>query len=150
MQKVLNSKEVKKILNWLKEQYGIKELKIGNVFLRNNKDKIYISNKNISELDPKSLRINIIGMYFAKEEPNGIRLSIEGSQIIGPKATKNVAELNKGQIAEWMRGEDIELKSDLKGFVIIKCDNDFYGVGGYKEGKILNYVQKERRIKRLT
>ena len=150
MQKVLNSKEIKKILNWLKEQYGIKELKIGNVFLKSTKDKIYLSTNKISELEPKSLRINIIGMYFAKEDPKGVRLSIEGSQIIGPKATKNVAELNKGQIAEWMRGEDVTFEGDFKGFVIIKHNNDFYGVGGYKEGKILNYVSKDRRIKRLT
>lgn len=150
MQKVLNTREVKVILKWLKEQYGIKELKIDSVFLKSTKDRIYLSNKYISELEPKSLRINLIGMYFATEEPNGVRLSIEGSQIIGPKSTKNVAELNKKQIADWMRGEDIEYQGSLKGFVIIKCDNDFYGVGGYKEGKILNYVSKDRRIKRLV
>jgi len=149
MQKVLNTREVKVILAWLKEQYGIKELKIKNVFLKSTKDKIYLSNQNISELDTKNLRINLIGMYFAKEDTNGIRLSIEGSQIIGPKATKNVAELNKKQTAEWMRGEDIEYEGSLKGFVIIKCENDFYGVGNYKEGRILNFVSKDRRIKRL-
>ena len=149
MQKVLNSKEIKVILNWLKEQYGINELKIDNVFLKSTKDKIYLSTKKIAELDAKNLRINLIGMYFAKED-NGVRLSIEGSQIIGPKATKNIVELNEEQIKQWMRGEGIEIKGDFKGFVIIKHNNDFYGVGNYKEGKILNYVPKDRRIKRLT
>jgi len=150
MQKVLNSKDVKVLLAWLKEHYGIKDLKFDAAFLKSTKDKIYMSTKKISELDAKNLRINLLGMYFAKEEHNGIRLSIEGSQLVGPKASKNVVDLSKEQIAEWIRGEDITLQGDFKGFVIIRCGNDFYGTGNYKEGKILNYVPKERRIKRLT
>jgi len=149
MQKVLNSREVKKILNWLKEHYGIKELKIDKVFLKSTKDRIYLVSKKISELETKNLRLNLIGMYFAKEEKNGVRLSIEGSQIIGPKATKNIAELNKEQINEWIKGQDITGDLKVEGFVIIKHKDDFYGVGNYKEGKILNYIPKERRIKKI-
>ena len=149
MQKVLNSKEVKVILNWLKEHYGIKELKIEGTFLKSTKDKIYLSTRKIGELEPKSLRINLIGMYFAKQEKNGVRLSIEGSQLIGPKAIKNVAELNNDQMNSWVRGDDLDYEADLTGFVIIKYKDDFFGVGNYKEGKILNYVPKERRIKKI-
>ena len=149
MQKILNSKEIKRILKWLKDHYCIKELKIEKVFLQNTKDKIYLISKKISEMETKNLRINLIGMYFAKQEKNGLRLTIEGSQIIGLKATKNIAVLNKEQIKQWIRGEDIGYQEDLKGFVIIKHENDFYGTGFYKEGKILNYVPKERRIKGL-
>ena len=149
MQRILNSKEIKKILNWLKEHYSIKELKIDKAFLQNTKDKIYLISKKISEFEDKNLRINLIGMYFAKEEKKGIRLSIEGSQIIGSEATKNVIELNKNQLSDWLNGQDVELTADLEGFVIIKHGNDFFGVGNYKEGKILNYVPKERRIKKV-
>lgn len=149
MQKVLNTREVKKILDWLKKHYGIKELKIDKVFLRSAKDKIYLISRKVSELETKNLRINLVGMYFAKEEKKGIRLSIEGSQIIGPKATKNVVELNKKQVDDWTKGQDINCDADAEGFIIIKNDKDFYGVGNYKEGKILNYVPKERRIKKL-
>lgn len=149
MQKILNTREVKKILNWLKEHYGIKELKIDKAFLKSTKDKIYLISKKISELETKNLRINLIGMYFAKEDQKGIRLSIEGSQIVGPKAKKNIAEMSKEQIQRWIRGEDIDFKGNLEGFVIIKNENDFYGTGVYKEGKILNYIPKERRIKKI-
>lgn len=149
MQKILNTREVKRILNWLKEHYDIKELKIDKAFLKSTKDKIYLISKKISELETKNLRINLIGMYFAKENQKGIRLSIEGSQIIGPKAKKNIAELSKEQIQRWIRGEDIDFKGNLKGFVIIKHGNDFYGTGVCKEGKILNYIPKERRVKKI-
>lgn len=149
MQKVLNTREVKKILNWLKEHYGIKELKIDKAFLQSTKDKIYLISKKISELDPKSLRINLIGLYFAKLEKTGIRLSIEGAQIIGPKSTKNVVKLDKSQMNDWIRGNDIGYNADVEGFIIVKHKNDFFGVGTYKDGKILNYVPKERRIKKI-
>lgn len=149
MQKVLNTREVKRILNWLKEHYGIKELKIDKAFLKSTKDRIYLISKKLSELDPKNLRINIIGLYFAKLEKNEIRLSIEGSQIIGPKATKNVIEVDEEQIKAWIRGGDISYEAGAEGFVLIKYKNDFFGVGKYKEGKILNYVPKERRIKKI-
>lgn len=149
MQKVLNTREVKKILDWLKEHYGIKELKIDKVFLKSAKDKIYLVSRKVSELETKNLRINLVGMYFAKEEKNGIRLSIEGSQIIGPKATKNVIELGEQQVSNWIKGQDISCDADAEGFVIIKNGKDFYGVGNCKEGKVLNYVPKERRIKKL-
>lgn len=149
MQIILNSREVKKILNWLKQQYGIKDLKIPQAFLKSSNDRIYLISKKISELETEKLRINLIGMYFAKEEKNGIRLSIEGSQLIGSKASKNFIELNEKQVSDWTKGMDIEINADVEGFVIIKHSNDFYGVGNYKEGKILNYVPKERRIKKI-
>jgi len=146
MQKILNSKEIKKILNWLKEQYGIKELKIDRAFLKNNKDKIFLISKDISELQTRNIRLNLIGMYFAKEVKDGIRLSIEGSQLIGPKAKKNIIDLDEKQLDDWLNGQDVEYETDSKGFVIIRYNNDFYGVGTAKEGKILNYVPKDRRI----
>ena len=59
MQRILNSKEIKKILNWLKEHYSIKELKIDKAFLQNTKDKIYLISKKISEFEDKNLRINL-------------------------------------------------------------------------------------------
>ncbi len=148
--KILNSREKKNILNWLKIQYGIKELKINKIFLKNNKDKIYLINKEITQLDEENLRINLIGMYFAKKEKGSIRLSIEGSQIIGPKATKNIIELNKKQIKEWLQGNSINIVNNyLEGFIILKFKDDFYGIGNYKEGKILNYIPKERRIRNV-
>ena len=86
-------------------------------------------------------------MYFCDLE-NGIRLSIEGSQIIGPKATKNVVEINDEQVKQWLKGEDLEIedKNNYSGFVIIKNKNDFLGTGKIKDNKILNYVNKGRRV----
>jgi len=91
------------------------------------------------------LRINSLGLYFGKIEKDGLRLSIEGSQLIGNKSKKNVIKLDDNQVKEWMAGEVLEIK-DYKGFVIIKHKNDFLGCGKAKEDRILNFVPKTRRL----
>ena len=147
--KFLNSKEVKEIFELIEEQWGAK-LKLDYTFARNNKHRVFIINKDISKIDFSKLRINSVGMYFCDLE-NEIRLSIEGSQIIGPKATKNIVEINESQVKQWLKGEDLKIedKNDYSGFLILKNGNDFLGTGKFKENKILNYVSKSRRINSL-
>ena len=142
---ILNSKEIKEILKLIEKQWSAK-LKPDYAFLRNNKNRIFIINRDVSKIDFSKLRINSIGMYFCDLE-NGIRLSIEGSQIVGPKAAKNIVEINESQVKQWLKGEDLEVNGNYSGFVIIKHNDDFLGTGKFKENKVLNYVSKSRRIK---
>ena len=144
--KILNSKEIKEILKLIEKQWGAK-LKLDYAFLKNPKNRVFIINKeDISKIELEKLRINSIGMYFCEIDKLGIRLSIEGSQIIGKKAEKNIVEINEEQAKQWFKGEDLEIRGNYSGFVIIKHNNDFLGNGKYKDGKILNYVSKSRRI----
>jgi len=55
-------------------------------------------------------------------------------------------ELNDNEAKEWMRGNDLEMKGDFSGFLIIKHKEDFLGCGKYANGKILNYIGKARRV----
>ncbi len=144
--KILNSKERKKILGLLEENWGFNE-KLDYVFLETEKRKIYIAKKEIFDLDTSQLRVNSVGIYFA-EARVGIRLSIEGSQIVGPKAAKNVVELDDKEARQWMEGNDLDKPVETESFVILKHNNDFLGSGkSTKEGKILNYVPKTRRLR---
>src|SRR3989339_1417671 len=106
---VLNSKEMKKLLASIREQFG--EFKTeGYAFFRNNEDKVFILSRKFADLDDSLLRINNLGLYFCKEEKDGIRLSIEGAQLVNPKL--NVIDMSKEQMYAWMRGEDIEVGDD--------------------------------------
>jgi len=145
--KILNKKEANQLLDKIKEQYSIKDLKLDYVFLRNNKNRIFITNRDISRIDLNNLKINSIGLYFCSIEKGGIRLTIEGSQLIGKKAKENVLELDDKEANDWLKGNDINTNQKLNGFVLIKNKNDFLGSGKYKEGKILNFVPKSRRLK---
>ena len=144
--KILNNKEIKEIYKLIREQWGAK-IKLDYGFLKNSKNRIFVISKDIAKIDTSKLRLNSAGMYFCEIDSKGIRLSIEGSQIIGEKATKNVVELNDEETRRWFKGEDLEKNcEDCRGFLIIKHKNDFLGTGKYTNGKILNYVGKTRRV----
>ncbi|MBU2634430.1 MAG: hypothetical protein KJ674_04240 [Nanoarchaeota archaeon] len=145
--KILNSKEKKLILNKIQEQFKTSNLDLDYVFLQNNQGRIFLLSNSFKKLDTKNLRINALGLYFANISKD-IRLTIEGSQLIGNKS-KNILEINNDQLKDWLRGFDIETDKELNRFVIIKNNNDFYGSGLYNKNKILNYIPKERRIKNL-
>ena len=144
--KILNNKEIKEIFKMIEKQWDAR-LKLDYGFLQNQKNKIFIISKDISKIDTSKLRLNSAGMYFCEIDKHGIRLSIEGSQIVGQNAAKNVVELSEEETRKWFKGEDLEKEcTDCKGFVILKNNNDFLGNGKYSNGKILNYVGKTRKI----
>lgn len=145
--KILNKKEIRNFTENLKKQFQIEDLNLSYIFLTNQEGKIYITSQEIAKIDLAKLRINNIGLYFAKIEDDGIRLSIEGSQLIGKKVNKNTIELDIGESKLWFLGNDLDYNGNEKGYVILKHENDFLGCGKIKNNKILNYIDKGRRIK---
>jgi len=144
--KILNSKEIKEIYGLIDKQWGAK-IKLDFGFLKNSKNRVFVVSKDISRIDTSKLRLNSVGMYFCEYDKVSIRLSIEGSQIVGPKAEKNVVELNEDETKKWFKGEDLEKEcKNCQGFVLLKHNGDFLGNGKYANGKILNYVAKTRRV----
>ena len=145
---ILNSKEKKNIFSIMQKQWGTKIVpkQFDYVFMINEKGRVYISNKELFELDFSQLRVDSFGLYLGELLDKTFRLSIEGSQIIGPLAEKNVAELDDKQVRDWLRGEDIEAEN-VDGFVILKHGKDFAGSGKFVNGKIINFVPKIRRVR---
>lgn len=155
--RILNTRERKGILELLKQQYKADFRKKASelVVLLSSKNKIYLLSRDFGMVDDKKLRIDSAGLYFGEIMKNEeLRLSIEGSQLIGPIAKKNVVVLDDEETRLWLKGNDIEKELKAKGFVILKNRNretgkyDFLGSGKYREEekKILNYVPKARRV----
>lgn len=87
------------------------------------------------------------GVYFARIESDGIRLSIEGSFLVGPRATKNVVELDDERARRYLAGESVEVDENLYGWVIVKWRSYFLGSAKAKEGRLINYVPGDRRLR---
>ena len=87
------------------------------------------------------------GVYFARIESDGIRLSIEGSFLVGPRATKNVVELDDERARRYLAGESVQIDENLHGWVIVKWRNYFLGSAKAKEGRLINYVPGDRRLR---
>lgn len=141
------SKEKKQVLSLIKEQWGADFKAKDLAFLRSEKDRIYAVHKDVDKIDLSLYRINTVGMYFAEHKKGEFRLSIEGSQLLGPLAKKNVVELDDEEKVAWLRGEDLHKEGEWSGFVIMKHNDDFLGTGKYTaDGRILNFVPKTRRL----
>ncbi len=147
--KILSIKEKKKIEEFLKERFGI--TRVAGLLVKRGEERIFLfqgnlNPKQIIELE-KTIPLERVGIYFAKmvrEEP---KLSIEGVQILKDQIKKNIFELDKEQAEQWMTGQELNIKTGKKGFIIMKYNDDLLGCGNASEEKITNFIPKSRRLK---
>ncbi|MBS7247301.1 MAG: hypothetical protein QXW47_01335 [Candidatus Jordarchaeales archaeon] len=130
----------------LQAQFGIPKIN-GVRLLLSGKRRIRAASEDLlKKIDNQN--VLSVGVYFATLMPDGIRLSVEGSQMVGESAKKNVVEID-GTLAErWIKGENIPIPPDFEGYVIVKdkSRNDFIGCGLAKKGTLINFFPKARRI----
>lgn len=146
---ILNSKAIKELVKLLQQQWGY-DAKLECGFLQKEND-IFLITKDVDKIALGELNVNSLGLYFAELRHEQLRLSIEGSQIIGKTAKKNVLEISDAQMRQWLKGENLDAPDgsstcDDNAYLIIKHDTDFFGCGRIKDGKLLNFVPKARRL----
>lgn len=151
---ILSINEKKQIENLLKAQFGIKE--IPGILVKRGVERIFIFQGDYTPKEIKQLeqwtQIERVGVYFAKifQDKQGnehIRLSIEGSQILSKQFTENIFELTKELAEKWMQGEELQIKTGKKGFIVMKYKEDYLGTGKASEEKVGNFIPKSRRLK---
>ena len=167
---ILSNHETNEILSKLNVQFGIQE--IPGKLIKIGKEKIFLFQGDFSDEQIKNLEkiafIERIGIYIGAIflPTNEIRLSIEGTQIFKNQITKNIFEINNErfrggenlitnnrarsgaeQLNNWMQGEELNIKTNLKGIIIIKHKNNYLGCGKASENKIGNFIPKSRRLK---
>ena len=147
--KILSEQEKRKIENQLHAQFGIKEIP-GKIVMRGEERLFFFTGKidedGIRKLE-QSAPIEKVGVYFAKLINEEIKLTIEGTQLLKEQITKGIFQINDSQAEEWMMGRELNLKSGLKGFVVMKNNDDYLGCGKASQEKITNFIPKSRRLK---
>jgi NOL1/NOP2/fmu family ribosome biogenesis protein len=154
---VLNSKERKVFYEKLNTYFGLdKDFELEGVLLVTDKNKYYLADNKFKEVI-NQVYAKIVGLYIAEINEYGeIRLSIEGSQILGPHATAHLLELSTIEARQLMEGVDLD--ASTKGlnnqyYILYNVNEntknktkDFLGCGKVKEGKLLNFTPKGRRL----
>ena len=149
--KELSKKEIKEILQRICEEYGIEPYTLDFLvrdfaWFINKEGKIYILQKDAKPLVYRN--VQRFGLYIAKVEKDGIRLSVEGTHIFGPLAKKKILEVDE---SKWMIGEDIKVNIKYeKGFYIVKGKYDFLGSAKIKDFIAKNFLPKNRRLPMKT
>ena len=154
---IMSSKEIKDFLEQIHQQWGCRfDQKKEYGYLRSQKNKVHLINRDVTQhldLDSlRQLRIDRPRMYIAELGSGSVRLSIEGSQLIGHLATKNVVWVSEHEMRLWLKGEALEKKVTETGYVIIAYKNhdriDFLGCGRVHADQktIANFIPKTRTV----
>lgn len=141
----LNKKDSEKIVDMINDQFGF-DGTLDYIFALSAKNNVYIVNKDLSRIDIDKLRLNSVGLYFGEMIGTEIRLSIEGTQIVGPCSSKNIVELSFDEQLDWLKGKDINKENGENGYKLLKHGNDFLGCGKQAGNRLLNFMPKTRRL----
>ena len=144
----LSSGEKKKLVNELEERFGI--AKLPYLLIESGKSRIRGFSGSLSREELVRLstlvRVEIVGLYLFRKEPFGLRLSVDGAILLKDEIDKNVIEIDKAQVASWMRGEDLQIEIE-KGVYVVKHGRDVLGCGFSNGKKVYNYVPRERQVR---
>jgi len=147
--KIFSEREKKEIEAKLENQFGIE--KIQGIINAKGREKLFLFQGSLDEGEIKKLSeiipIERVGIYFAKIINDELKLSLDGTNILKDQINKNIFELNDKQAETWMKGQQLDVKTGKKGFLIMKYKDDFLGCGKASENKISNFIPKSRRLK---
>jgi len=148
--KFIKSGEKKRLLKELKERFGIEKLDSW-ILVETGKKKIRGFSGNMTREEIKELseisNLEILGTYLVRKETTVLRLGFDATQILKDKITKGIFELSDSQLESWMNGNNINENVE-KGIYVLRHADDFVGCGISNGEKIINFVPKERRIRR--
>jgi len=142
---VMSKRDQKPINAYLQKQFGV-SLDRQFVYVLSNKSNLYMATPMLNALPLEHMRITTIGLYLGEWSHGELRLSIEGSQLFGPHATQNVFDLTNDELSLWMRGERLAKDAECVGYVIVRHNVDYLGCGRLKNGALLNFIPKTRRL----
>ncbi|MFA6461317.1 MAG: hypothetical protein WCV90_03550 [Candidatus Woesearchaeota archaeon] len=149
---ILNSKEVRALKEQLTRQFGYFPPE-DYAYLRNEKEKIFLINKDVAKVDWDKLIVDKMGLYFGEDLGHEFRLSKEGAQLLWMEAKKNkvelknTLELSKEEVKTYFSGVDLfkeEGEKDNK-LVILYYQKEVLGCARYREGKVFNFLPKIHR-----
>ncbi len=143
--------KVKEIERIIEKNYGAKFSLKEFAVAKGKEEKIWIATKEIFNLELSKLNVNSFGLNFGKLKRNEkIHLTIEGSQIVGKLATKNLVILDEENAIKFMQGMDVKTKEKINceyhNFTIVKCKEKILGSSLFTEQGLKNLIPKSRRI----
>ncbi|MDJ0274018.1 MAG: hypothetical protein NYU90_02300 [Aigarchaeota archaeon] len=148
--KVLDRSDRKALLELLEREFGIDEIPQDLVLVEASEGKVRAVTREAYETAQRIGKVEALGLYVLKRTKFGLYLSVEGSQLFGPRLRRNVVELNAAQLERWASGQPIdisELGADPEAsFVVARHGPLFAGSGKVsRDGKVHPQIPKERR-----
>ncbi len=146
--RLLTPVERRYLLERIRAQYGVEGAFEGLVLIKAGQGRIRAVTREAFEVASKLRRVQQLGLYVAKVVKSDVILSIEGSQLLDGRITRNVIELSDEEAHEWMKAAPASCLESFEGrYVIARCGDLYLGSGRVsRDGKIYPQVAKWRRI----
>lgn len=137
---------MKKIIKYFKEEFGIDEEVFKGYEFYEYKNSIYLMTKEAKDFDLEGKVIRK-GIRIARLVRNGIKPTIDGIQIFGRYAKKNIIHLEEEDLKKILLGKDLHLELDIpNGYKILFYKNYPIGVCYFRDKKLKNQIPRSRRI----
>lgn len=124
------------LLRRLNDYYGSSFKPEGGLILRGGKLFLYTGGET-------KLKTEWVGLHIASED---LSLTVEGAQLLGTTAEKNLLTITSDEARRYFRGEDLPGRNGA-GHVILKTDERIIGPGLLDAGKIKNKLPESRKAK---
>jgi len=144
-----NAKKKKELLERLNEQFGVTS--VPKILFETGKERIrgFSGDLTIDEIYALAdiSNVEFIGLYLFKQDMEFIRFGFDGALFFKEQFSKNIVNLTDEQVDGWMNGHNLNIVLK-KGMYVVRHGNDIFGCG-FSDGKgLINFVPKERRIRR--
>lgn len=147
---IYDSRRRKRLLEQLHDRFGIKD--VPKFLFETGKEKIrgFSGDLTIDELYglARITNIEFLGLYlFRADDERSVRMSFDACLLFAEQISKNILELNDEQLKTWMKGDNLPFDV-AKGMYIVRHKGDFFGCAIYDGEKLMNFVPKERRLRK--
>ncbi len=140
--------EIKKLLNYLREYYGIERRVFDDKIFKMSKG-VWILSQEMENFEvPHSFREGLRIVRFYKEE---YKLTTNAAQILFPYIKKNIYEIKEKQEAlKILKGLDIKIDvNESDGFKILTYEGICLGTGVKRGDRLKSQIPKSRRFEEI-
>jgi len=137
----ISEEERASILEYLKGRFGFSpEIFKPYLFLATAKNYwLFTYTEHFESL--QSLRVQTAGLLFLRKVSGYLKPTSAALQRFGPFATHNIVTLDRLTLDRLRLEKKIPFSAEVEpGYVILKCEGDFWGCALYLPGKLISYL----------
>lgn len=145
----LTRRELRRVNDLVERAYGARFEEDGHHYFTRKRD-LYRVSKDLERVDIDRIDEVFAGLYLGEILDETVRLSVEGSQILGPSAQHRVLELDEDEWFGWLERHDVasERFAEMdEGFYLVRnARGDFFGSGLLKDSTLKSWIPKGRAV----
>ncbi|MFB6209115.1 MAG: hypothetical protein ABEJ56_03160 [Candidatus Nanohaloarchaea archaeon] len=127
--------------NYLEERFGVGSHDLANFKLQKISGSYWLHTGTM-EID---LKYETRGIRFLRETGRGLKPTTYALQLLGPRISKNIVEIDESELKKLLaREEMIEKEVEEEGYVAIRFEGRIIGCGMYRDGVVSSRIPKGR------